>query len=275
MTIFVDISPSCEKEARKCAQFESIVSIAENIERQQSIANLDKHLPSPIVKKVVGKTFRLYGVEILHQETGHRVIRFSKFFVKGRNEDFHKRLDEDEAFRDDFIEDAGLDNSALAAFIQNRIDAGVKGLQPLDEQAAGYLDIASTTLYQGEASVYETGDWVDLLKSQRFTEFRYPIATILQELVINAKKDDRTAATRYPADRNDRGVLYRQFQHGLLLIAPVGFPEGPREDELRGRYAEVFSADQALEEEELRRFSLRTYPEFVLVEDTLWVGCSI
>ncbi|MBK9326451.1 MAG: hypothetical protein IPN00_08985 [Hydrogenophilales bacterium] len=41
MTIFVDITPACER-GRNCAQFDSIESIAEKIEKQQSIANLDK-----------------------------------------------------------------------------------------------------------------------------------------------------------------------------------------------------------------------------------------
>lgn len=271
MTIFVDISPACEQQARNCAQFDSIVSIARKIENQQSIANLDKHLPSPIVKKVVGKTFRLYGIELLQEGTGHRVIRFAKFFVKGHNEDFHLRLEE-ETFRNKFIEEASLSEDQLETFIQNRIDAGVKGPMPLEKHEIGYLDIASATLYQGEPSIYETLDWVELLKSSKMAEFRWSLATLLQDLVVSAKKEDRATATRYPADRNQRGVLYRQFQNGLLLVAPVGFPDGPREDELRARYAEVFSAQEALAEEELRKFSLRTYPEFVLVDDTLWVN---
>ncbi len=271
MTIFVDISPACEREARNCAQFDSIKSIAEKIERQQSIANLDKHLPSPIVKKVVGKTFRLYGIELIQESTGHRVIRFAKFFAKGQNEDYHHRLEE-VTFRNKFTEDATLDENKLEAFIKDRISAGVKGLLPLEEHEAAYLDVASATLYQGEPSIYETLDWVELLKSPKMAEFRWSLATLLQELVVSAKKEDRAAATRYPADRNQRGVLYRQFQNGMLLVAPVGFPEGPREDELRARYAEVFSADEGVAEEELRKFSLRTYPEFVLVDDTLWVN---
>ncbi len=271
MTIFVDITPACEQEARNCAQYDSIVSIAQKIEKQQSIANLDKHLPSPIVKKVVGKTFRLYGIELLQEHTGHRVIRFAKFFVKGQHEDYHHRLEE-EAFRNKFIEEAAFGEDDLDAFIQKRIDAGVKGLMPLSELEAGYLDIATAALNQSAPSIYETLDWVELLKSSKMTEFRWSLAAILQDLVVSTKKEDRTAATRYPADRNQRGVLYRQFQNGLLLVAPVGFPEGPREDDLRARYAEVFSAGEALAEEELRKFSLRTYPEFVLVDDTLWVN---
>lgn len=271
MTIFVDISPACAQQARGYAQFDSIVSIARKIEQQQSIANLDKHLPSPIVKKVVGKTFRLYGIELIQGLTGHRVIRFAKFFAKGQNEDYHHRLEE-ETFRNKFIEEATLGEDALDAFIQNRISAGVKGTPPLKEHEAAYLDIASDTLYQDEPSIYETLDWVELLKSSKMAEFRWSIATLLQELVVSSEKEDRAAATRFPADRNQRGVLYRQFQNGLLLVAPVGFPEGPREDELRVRYAEVFRVDEALAEEELRKFSIRTYPEFVVIDDTLWVN---
>ena len=267
----MDISSACAQQARGYAQFDSIDSIARKIEQQQSIANLDKHLPSPIVKKVVGKTFRLYGIELIQGRTGHRVIRFAKFFAKGQNEDYHHRLEE-ETFRNKFIEEATLGEDDLVAFIQNRISAGVKGTPPLKEHEAAYLDIASATLYQDEPSIYETLDWVELLKSSKIAEFRWSIATLLQELVVSSEKEDRAAATRFPADRNQRGVLYRQFQNGLLLVAPVGFPEGPREDELRARFAEVFSADEALAEQELRKFSIRTYPEFVVADDTLWVN---
>lgn len=270
MTIFVDIAPVCAQEARGNAQLDSVQSIAQKIERQQSIANLDKHLPSPIVKKVVGKTFRLYGIEQIQECSGHRVIRFARFLVKGQNEDFHRRLEEG-TFRNKFLHEATLGEAALDAFIQDRIRAGVKGTPPLKEHEAAYLDIALATLYEDVPSIYETLDWVDLLKSSKMAEFRWSIAALLQGLVVLTAKEDRALLTRFPADRNQRGILYRQFQNGLLLVAPVGFPEGPREDELRIRYADVFGVDEALAEEELRKFSIRTYPEFVVVDETLWV----
>jgi superfamily I DNA/RNA helicase len=271
MTIFVDILLECEKQARSYAQLNSVENIARKIERQQSIANLDKHLPSPIVKKVVGKTFRMYGIELVQERTGHRVIRFAEFFAKGQNEDYHRHL-EDKTFRDKFIEKASLSEDALEILIQKRVDTGVKGLIPLDEQTKGYLEIASATLYQDEPSIYETLDWVELLKSSKMAEFRWLLASTLQNLVFDEKKDDRAKMTRYPVNRNERGVLYRQFQNGLLLVAPVGFPEGPQEDELRTRYADIFDADEMLAEEELRKFSLRTYPEFVVLDDIPWVN---
>jgi hypothetical protein len=266
----VDISPKCEKQARSFNKFDSVLKIAKNIEKQQSIANLDKHLPLPIVKKVVGKTYRLYGIDLVQEHTGHRVIRFSKFFAKSQNEDYHRRLEE-EQFRNKFIEAAALSGDELKALIQRRISEGVKVWERPSEQEAGYLDITTTGLNQGDPSIYETLDWVDSLKSPKMTEFRRTLVKILQELT-DSKTKERLATTRYPADRNSRGVLYRQFQNGLLLIAPVGFDIRQNEDELRSRYAEVFNANEALAEGELRKFSLRTYPEFVIWDDNLWVN---
>jgi hypothetical protein len=270
MTIFVSITDACAAEARQSGQSAAVQKLAAEVERIQNIDHFDRHLPFPIVKKVLGKTFRLYAIEQLQDETGHRVIRFARFLVKGQNEDFHRQLNE-ERFRESFIQEGALSASEVAAVIEQRIAAGVVGPAPVTEDEARYLDVVSTTLYQNEPSVYETSDWVDLLKAPWMNEFRRGVAGILQELVVQGTKEERSAATRYPADRNQRGILYRQFSNGLLLVAPVGYEKGLQEDHLRQRYREVFEANEGLAEEELRKFSLRTYPEFVVSDEGLWV----
>lgn len=270
MTIFVSISDVCAAEARQSGQTAALQKLAAEVERIQNIAHFDRHQPFPIVKKVLGKTFRLYAIEQLQDETGHRVIRFARFLAKGQNEDFHRRLHE-ERFRESFIQEGSLSSTEVAAVIEQRIAEGVVGPAPVTEDEARYLDVTSTTLYQNEPSVYETSEWVDLLKAPWMNEFRRGVAGILQEVFVQGQKEDRSAATRYPADRNQRGVLYRQFSNGLMLVAPVGYEKGPREDELRNKYKEVFEANEGLAEEDLRKFSLRTYPEFVLSDEGLWV----
>ncbi len=270
MTIFVSISDVCAAEARQSGQSAGLQNLATEVERIQNIAHFDRHQPFPIVKKVLGKTFRLYAIEQLQDETGHRVIRFARFLAKGQNEDFHRRLNE-ERFRERFIQEGSLSATDVAAVIEQRIADGVVGPAPVTEDEARYLDVASTALYQNEPSVYETSEWVDLLKAPWMNEFRRGVAGILQELVVQGTKEERSAATRYPADRNQRGVLYRQFSNGLLLVAPVGYEKGPQEDDLRKKYVEVFEANEGLAEEDLRKFSLRTYPEFVVSDEGLWV----
>lgn len=270
MTIFVSISDACAADARQSGQIAALQRLAAEVERIQNIAHFDRHQPFPIVKKVLGKTFRLYAIEQLQDESGHRVIRFARFLAKGQNEDFHRRLNE-ERFRESFIDDGALSATEVDALIKQRIADGVIGPRLVTEDEARYLDVASATLYQNEPSVYETSDWVDLLKAPWMNEFRRGVAGILQELVVQGTKEERSTATRYPADRSQRGVLYRQFSNGLLLIAPVGYEKALREDDLRQQYADVFEADDGLAEEELRKFSLRTYPEFVVSDEGLWV----
>lgn len=270
MAIFVSISPACQEQARGYAQQATLAAIARNIEEQQSVAILDKHQPWPILKKPSGR-FRAYAIEQLVGDGEHRVVRFAKFFIKADHPDFHKRIDEDEEFRRKFIEEGSLDAAALKAFVDQRLRDGVNAPEPLKDYERRYLDVTSATLFQSLPSVYETADWVDLLKAPWMNEYRRSVASLLAELVVQAGMAERKAATRYPANRNERGVLYRQFNNGLMLIAPVGFPQGPREDELRERYRQVFEADEALVEDELRKFSLRTYPDFLVAEEGLWV----
>jgi hypothetical protein len=271
MAIFVSISKACKAQAQTHAQQDTLRAIAENIEAQQSIAILDKHQPWPIIKKASGK-FRAYAIEQLYEGGEHRVVRFAKFFVKADYPDFHKRIDEDEDFRGKFIEEGSLNADELKKFVEGRLREGVKEAEPLKENERKYLDVTSATLFQSLPSVYETSDWVDLLKAPWMNEYRRSVASILSDLVIQASTEERKKATRYPANRSERGVLYRQFNNGLMLIAPVGFQHGPQEEELRARYREVFEADESLAEEELRKFSLRTYPDFVVAEESLWVA---
>lgn len=182
MTIFVSISDVCTAEARESGQSVALHKLAAEVERIQTIAHFDRHQPFPIVKKVLGKTFRLYAIEQLQDETGHRVIRFARFLAKGQNENFHRRLNE-ERFRESFIQEGALSATEVATVIEQRIADGVVGPAPVTDDEARYLDVESTTLYQNEPSVYETSGWVDILKSPWMNEFRRGLAGILLELV--------------------------------------------------------------------------------------------
>jgi hypothetical protein len=270
MTIFVSISPACEQQATHHGRLTEVQKIAADIERKQSIDNLDKHLPSPIIEKVIGRSYRLYGIEILHDSGEHRVIRFSKFFAKGPNENFHREL-EDERVQDHFIKDSSLPQAQLDKFVTERIAAGVKGRNAVSQAEQQYLEISREMLHQNEPRIFENRDWIDFLKPQEAREFLWPLAQQLMQLVGEQAPEERQQRTRFPANE-PRAILYRQFNNGLFLIAPIGLPGVPAEEELRTRYAELLSSDENLAEEELRKNSLRTYPESVAWIEETWIA---
>jgi hypothetical protein len=57
MAIFVQINAACERDAKRHGRLADVERLASEIERKQSIDNLEKHLPSPIVEKVFGRSF--------------------------------------------------------------------------------------------------------------------------------------------------------------------------------------------------------------------------
>src|SRR2546421_442356 len=90
MAIVVHISEGCRKQARSHGWLPAVERLAAEIESKQHTGNLEKHLPYPIVEKVMGRSYRLYGVEKNFGE--HKVICFSEFFAKGANETFHRDI---------------------------------------------------------------------------------------------------------------------------------------------------------------------------------------
>lgn len=269
MTIFVSISDKCKQQAEEHAQLQTLLDIASNIESQQSVAILDKHQPWPILKKCSGR-FRAYAVEQLYQGGAHRIVRFATFFIKATCPDFHKKIEDDRDFRERFVKESSLTEDELNRFVEEKLRAGVREPEPPTQTELSYLNQNFTEILANDTHVYETLDWVDQQKARWMEEFRRTLAGVLTGL-YNTDRERRKLATRYPANVNEHGVLYRQFNAGLLLIAAVGFPDGAREEDLRKKYREVLEINEGIDEDNLRKFSIRAYPEYILCDENIWV----
>jgi hypothetical protein len=269
MAIVVHINPGCEAQAKKHGQLDVVRRVADEIERKQSIDNLDKHLPSPVVEKHIGRSYRLYGVEILHRDGEHRVVCFSEFFAKGEKPEFHREL-EDERTKAAFIAKSAIPEVQRDVLIRKKLAEGVKERLPVSEAEQQYLKIARPTLHQDEQFIFESRDWVECLRKGDAREFLRTIAKHIYDLLC-LEPSQRCEGTRFPKN-SDHGLLYRQFKSGLFLVGPLGIPGAASESELRERYSSLLEGDENATDETLRKNSIRAYPESVGWIVDIWVN---
>jgi hypothetical protein len=146
----------------------------------------------------------------------------------------------------------------------------VKERAIVSEQEKRYLEVMKLTLHQDESFIFESKEWVEAFRKPVAKEFLRPLwkfvyKLVCKDLVLRKEKD------KIPVGE-PRGILYRQFNSGLLLISPFGI-EGAKSDEaLRQEYQMLFSCEEEVSEQELRKNSIRAYPESIAWEEDTWVN---
>ena len=120
MTYFAYIHPSCRGDSKEHARLTQVEGLATKVEQDQRAAVFDRFLPSPFLKKVVGRDFRLVAYEWRQGED--TLICFLRLFSRGAREydEFVKKVVDEPSFGERFL-DGLLSESELAAELEERL----------------------------------------------------------------------------------------------------------------------------------------------------------
>lgn len=214
MEYFAFITNHCWTSATRHAQQEAVKRLASKLDKDQSVSNWDASFPQPILKKKLGKPYRLLAEKRFLQLDTRQIVAVC------------------------FLELLTRGSAAYDRFLANSTDFWLTLPKPSDEELLHHyigtqpgrpkLPEPSAHEYQylysgleadesGTGLVFESGDWVELIRrSDRSVRLTYYYKLVL-ELVDAPQLGNENLARRDMA-----ALLYRRFDPGhLYLIAPL------------------------------------------------------
>lgn len=213
MEYFAFITENCRASAKKHGQYDVVARLASKLDEDQTVSNWDA-TSQPILKKKLGKTYRLLAEKrTLNLEAGQVVaICFLELLTRG-NDDYARFL----ANAADYwltLPKPG-DEELLQRYRESRPER--PRLPEPEAHEYQYLYSGLEADEGGTGLVFESGDWVELIRRSDRSVWLTHYYKLLGDLV------DATQLGNECVARNDKAaLLYRRFDPGYLyLIAPL------------------------------------------------------
>jgi hypothetical protein len=259
MRYFAHISKSCESDARTHGVMAETQKLAQRIEQQQAIDNLEFH--DQFLKKALGRNFRLIIGKKYEGEDC--LLVFWRVFSKGSTE-YKKFCENSDSFLTKF-EQVCTEENLQEVWAEKKKLPEIHQLTSLSDEEKGYL-YQQNFQQSDDWLILETEDWIQRTDKET-GEYSSYIAS-LHPLII--------ALIEHPQDKQEYfsenlGVLYRCLpdEKILYLIAPIK-EDRPRDIiSLRERHKKELEGP--VDSEILLRKSKRAYPGLIAYEADLWI----
>jgi hypothetical protein len=254
VTYYAYVTQVCSADGQRHGKTDELSKLAEKIEFDQSIASWDKFLPSPYIKKSLGK-FRVMAER--HPLDEDIVICFLALMSRGDGKY--------ERFIQHFT---GLPSSpgsaALRNWLKTRAAHVPTGLPKPTGEELGYLYRAHAEVQ--DELIYETNEWVERIEKLQ------NVLPFIKDLLDNKVLIDGPANETIVRNANAT-ILFRRFpdERKTFLIAPLVSSTLSDEAGLRERYRSVLG-DGAVNDDLLRKQSRRAFPAVLAADLELWAA---
>lgn len=256
MRFFTHISRECEADAKNHGVLSDIQKQAEQIEKHQTVDNLDIH--DQFYKKPLGRSFRL--VMGKKYDGDDCLLIFWKVFPKGSS-DYQRFCESTILFTGKFEQVCDSENLSQV-WTEKRAQPDIPQLSELSEDEKTYLYQQSLD-QNDEWMILESEEWVKRTekKSGIFSSYTANLHSLVYDIFERAQ-DEQVFLN------GDLGILYRCLPEEklLYLIAPVKQSEVPiLRDKFKSELAENVTSEFLLKK------SNRAYPSFIIYDSELWI----
>ncbi len=251
----------CKKTARKHSLTKEVEKLEKKVEEDQTIDSWDFFVPSPFVKKNLGKSFRLVCVQQIIENKECIVISFLACFPRGGNGEYEKFIKKPQDICGKYIPE----EQDLLNYIESR-----KGTIPPPPPPPN--DIEGAFLYaplefddNSDMLIYESMDWVEQMKTKKMSAISTRFFDALGELNVKEMK------TIQQVKETSYDISYKWFpdHNSLFLLGIVSRNNGRELKELQKKYSETL--DDGMDSEEvLIQYSRRSYPHYILADEIMW-----
>jgi len=259
MKYFTHISKTCESDAKNHGVLGEVQKLAQKIEKQQTIENLDIH--DQFLKKGLGRSFRLIMGKKYDNEDC--LLIFWRVFPKSASE-YSNFCENTDPFLDKFAQTCNSENLDQI-WSEKRISPDIPQLADLSEDERVYL-YQQNTQESNEWMILESEDWIQRTdkESGEYSSYIGNLHPIILDLIENPQSGQETFV-------GNLGVLFRRVPEEklLYLVAPVMQDRQNDFLALKNRYKKELL--DSVNEEILLRRSKRAYPDFVVYESDIWI----
>lgn len=258
------LTENCKSSARTYGLLEATTNLASKIEKDQSIQQWDKFLPTPYIKKDLGKSYRV----VCSQQTLNDdivVISFLECFARGG----------DGVYEKNFLKDPNAvcgrlvpSVQALETFVSARTATIPVALPELNDVESHYLYDSLPPAEDDDIVIYETTEWVERMSSQRVFEMSSRFYDSLTSLVHDHEKENNHIKQD---DKSGTTIVYKYVpsSKSLILIAPLIRQDSNQAAAIVEKNKSYIQSDK-LSEELILKIGRRSYPSFILADEGMW-----
>ncbi len=274
MPIYVHVTDDCERDATRHGQTALLGNVKKQVQVTQSLTGFDFYLPTPFVKKTLGRSFRMIGYRVPFGTD--ELILFLRVLARGGNEYEY------------FLANWDKETERLAQRFQPYDDEQLRRIHaqlaaeppveplpiPSDEERAWLYKVLRDGDATDELLILETDTWVKRMRAPETREF-----LALYHEAVDQLNPARLTPTSCNTDchvhweKNNKRVgiayLYRSDLNRLLLLEPLR--QGDTVDAVlayhRARLEKVGETAH-----ELSRVAGRSYPYLMVLDQDAWLA---
>jgi len=273
------VTPECRQQADNYSLFEAVMKIAEKIEYDQSVLNWENFLPSPIIRKKVGRNYRLIAVKRYIESVDVNFVSIVALLTRSSNMYLS------------FVENATLfcesitpsDQELIEYYNNNYTGKEISPLEPPSESEQWYL--YDNMLEKDDETNYipilESKDWVQRILEPPYQEYLHIYYNLLdKEISIAADEQDLIQFGFAECQDTGAAILYFAMYDEFIYLAAPFLPNESEEttQNVIDRY--MLSSGQGLfyawqneiNSDAVAQHSRRKYPELIRADRDLWLS---
>lgn len=273
MALYVVVTDKCQGDADRHGQNSLVANLRQSIEITQNLTGFDFFLPSPFLKKSLGRSFRLiaYRTPVADDE----LILFLRVLARGSNdyEGFLSNWDKD---TDGVTRHFQPYDASELKQIHARLTSVPLPLPlpaPDDEERGWLYEVFREETQDDELLVLETEAWVKKMREPANRDFLALYHQMLEQMDMGRLHTGATNADcQVHWESNGRlGVayLYRPDLNRLLLLEPMRHSDDVDAvlEEHRERLRKTGEGQH-----ELSRIAARSYPYLMVLDQDAWLA---
>lgn len=273
MSLYVVVAEKCQDEADRHGQGSLVANLKAGIEQTQNLTGFDYFLPTPFVKKSLGRSFRLIGYRV--PVGSDELVLFLRVLSRGGGDyaTFLAKWDKDT----DLVtrQYQTYDDRELKRIHARltRVSPTPPAPEPNDEERAWLYEVFREETPDDELLVLETETWVKKMRAPENRDFLALYHQMIEEVDTNRLHAATTnAESRVHWESNERlgiAYLYRPEFHRLLLLEPVRHTDDVSAllEEHSERLRKTGEGQH-----ELARIAARSYPFLMVLDQHAWLA---
>ncbi|MDR2406586.1 MAG: ATP-binding domain-containing protein, partial [Bacteroidales bacterium] len=268
MAYIVYITVNCKDEAKKHNFEDALLKLKENIEKNQSISQLERFGSTKYSSKKKFGSFqgRLITYEKVYtvKQKEYAVIIFLTLFIRGDKE-YSVFQRDPESNGKKYL--SKIDDDAIQDYIEISVDKNpLPTKQQLHEDEEAYLHSAGISDYNldNEDLIYESDEWVRIIKQEPFSLLLPRIYDTVKKIYEKTSDDNEIEIVQ----RNERIIFSLEKEKkrlSLLNIVNV-------QDQQQSTKTEKIISDWNEKIDKDISIVKRAYPQYILADETLWMG---
>ncbi len=255
------MTENCKKTAKKHTLTQEVEKISKKVEEDQSIESWDFFVPSPFVKKNLGKSFRLVCVQQLVEGKECIIVSFLACYPRGGNGEYEKFIKKPTEVCGKYVPD----EQEILAYIKEREGTIPPPPDPPTDKEGAFIYAPLESGDNADMMIFESMDWVEGMKTKEMSEITTRLFDALGDLNVQENKMLKDIG------QTNFDICYKWFpaHNSLFLLGALKKNDVKGRLNLEKNYTEILD-NKFDSEEALLKYSRRSYPQYILADEAMW-----